>query len=269
MALKARITKAEFDALGEAIRKEYKADGEAYVIDVVPTDGWNLENISGLTSTLSKIKAELKTAKETLAAFDNDGDPIDPKDALKALKRVKELEALDPKKLAEEQVKSALEQARAEFEKASAPVKKRAEALETKLRTVLIDQQATAALAAKGGNVKLLLPLLRGQLKIVEEDGDFRVKVLGADGNPRIMVKDGKAEDMTIDAYVAEMAGSQDYAPAFSAKGSPGAGSAGSSGLPAPGAAGVIKAQDLAANPRAAKLEDIASGKVQVDMTGS
>lgn len=266
MALKARITAAEYQALAEALRKEYKADGDAFIIDVVAAEGYDLQNIAGLTSALSKLKGENSAQKAQLKAFEVDGEALDPVAAAKALKRVTELEALDPKKLAEEQVKSALEQAKVGFQKELGAVKARAELLEGNLRGVMVDQVATAALAAKGGNVKLLLPHVRSALKMVEEDGKFKVKVLGADGNPRIVVANGSAVDMTIEDLVGEMAGSQDFGAAFSAKGAPGPGGKPSDGSGAPpGSARVVRASDSVAL-QGASLADIAAGKVTVDL---
>lgn len=264
MALKARIKANEYSTLSAAIQAEYKvADDGDYVIDVVATDGWDLQNIAGLTSTLQKQKNDLQTARGLLKQYELDGEPLDPKAAAEAITKLKKLGSLDPEQLASEKVKVALGQQQEQFNKALSTKEQEAKSLLQQLEQVLIDQAATAALAGKGGNIKLLLPHVKSNARLVKTDSGFQVQVVGNDGNPRIKVANGQTVDMTLEQLVEEMASSDDYAAAFAAQSRsggatpPGAGGAGGAGRPR-----VISSADSAALSN--NLEAIAKGQVQV-----
>lgn len=263
MALKARVTAAELAALPEAIRKEYTDAGDgAHMLSVTAVDGYDLQDINGLKSALQKKTTELNTAKSTLKAFEVDGEVLDPKVALKAIEDVKKFATLDPKKLADEQVATALKQQQEQHNKLLGTESAKAEKLKTQLRAVLIDQAATAVLASKGGNVKLLLPHVRGKLDMVEDGENFKVRVIDEAGHTRIHVAKGQTADMNIEQLIDEMAASTDFATAFKAPGSPGGGTQGG-GAPGGGnAPGTVSKSQFATGQ--VSLEDVAAGKVRV-----
>jgi hypothetical protein len=85
----------------------------------------------------------------------------------------------------------------------------------------LIDAQATAAIASAKGSADLLLPHVQKHVRVVEENGDYVVKVVDAKGEPRI---NGKGEAMSIADLVGEMRQSDVYGRAFEGSGQSGSG---------------------------------------------
>lgn len=123
----------------------------------------------------------------------------------------------------------------------------------------LVDSEAVAAIAAAKGAPKVLLPHVKAQTKVVEEDGEFVVYVVDGKGNPRI--GDAKGSPMTIAQLVEEMKQDPDFARNFEGTGSTGGGATKSSG----GAGGAVR-QIASTNSSdfLAHLTDIASGKTTV-----
>lgn len=80
------------------------------------------------------------------------------------------------------------------------------------LERYLVDSEATGALAEAKGNVKLLLPIIKTQAKVVEDGEDYVVRVVDADGNYR---GNGMGGFMSVADLVKELKGSKDYSVAF------------------------------------------------------
>lgn len=94
--------------------------------------------------------------------------------------------------------------------------------LQSALDRALIEANATAAIASKKGVPQLLLPHILRQVKVVEENGEFQPRVIGADGNPRIA--DVKGNPFTIANLVEEMYNDPVFGRAFEANGAAGSG---------------------------------------------
>ncbi len=84
------------------------------------------------------------------------------------------------------------------------------------LESQLIDNAATAAITSANGNSALLLPHVKGHIKMVQgEDGEFSAIVVDSKGTERFsMVNAGKT--MQIDELVGEFKIKEDYKSAFS-----------------------------------------------------
>lgn len=80
------------------------------------------------------------------------------------------------------------------------------------LERYLVDSASTGALAEARGNVKLLLPIIKSQVKVVEDGEDYVVRVLDADGNYR---GNGMGGFMSVADLVKELKSSKDYGVAF------------------------------------------------------
>lgn len=259
MALKARITKAIYDSLNDTLKAEYKEDGDDFVLDVTAVGGYALENIDGLRTTLSKLKADVASSKKALKDFEIDGELIEPARVHDLMKKFKDMGNLSPDELAAAKVKSALDQQQEQFNKQVAKRDGELTSMRSHLEKVLVDQAATAILASKGGNIKLLLPHVKAALKVVEENDSFGVKVIGADGNPRVSVSRGVTSDMTLEQLVDELATSEDFSMAFTSQAKPGGGTP--SAKPTPGSNGAVRKVG-AGQLNDYSLEDIAAGKV-------
>jgi len=86
-------------------------------------------------------------------------------------------------------------------------------AMQGTLSKHLIGSAGAAALAARKGNVKLLMPHIQGSTKVIRgDDGEYRAVVLDGTGNARLKA-DGS--EMSVDDLVEEMKKSTDFAGAF------------------------------------------------------
>jgi hypothetical protein len=93
--------------------------------------------------------------------------------------------------------------------------------MKTSLKKHMIESEARAVIAELKGSPELLLPHVREQCQLLEEDGAFVVRVVDKEGDPR---SDGKGGWMDIKALVAEMKASQAYGRAFESSGKQGSG---------------------------------------------
>ncbi len=136
------------------------------------------------------------------------------------------------------------------------------------LERYLVESAAKSAIAEAKGNVKLLLPHVRANCRVVEENGDYLVRVVDSDGEP---MSDGKGGYLDIGGFVQQMKKSDDFASAFEAEEKGGSGSEGGQQRPPRGA---VKSYSLSewqtkissAKPEERKqlLQDKMAGKIRV-----
>ena len=262
MTLKAKLK--TLDGLPDVIKAEYRPESDFFVLDTEAVDGWNVEDVNGLKNALSTKTTELRQATTKLNAFKVDGVDLDPTEAVTAIQKVKEFASIDPKEMAKEQVKAALQQQQDQFNKQIEMKDSEVKSLTTHLETVMIDNAATQALAAKGGNIKLLLPHVKSSVKLVKGENGFNVEVVDHNGNPRIHVASGKTSNMTLEQLIDEMSAAEDYGSAFNSPAKSGGGSQNLNNNNNPGRARVLDPNDQ--NSLNSSIEDIASGKAQVSL---
>lgn len=218
MALPAVVE--SLDAVPENAREFYRqdADGKRFILDA--EDAANGEDLGALKRALEREKAE----RRKYARLAEERGGVDPEEykALKAEKEAREREEAEKK---------------GHFEKLLAQkdalYAKEREALELERRAALlaveeyvVDAQATAAIAQHNGVPKLLLPLVKAQLKAIKgDDGKYRVAVLDSDGEERRNLKTNAP--MTISELVAEMKADPEFGGAFKASGATGGGATG------------------------------------------
>lgn len=94
-------------------------------------------------------------------------------------------------------------------------------AMRATVERYLVDNEATSALAEAKGSVQLLLPHVKSSVKVMEENGQYVVRVVDKDGDPR---GDGKGGFMTIKDLVGEMKASDVFGRAFESSGNTGGG---------------------------------------------
>ncbi len=82
------------------------------------------------------------------------------------------------------------------------------------IKTSKIDAAVITALNEVGGKVNLLLPHVKDQMKLVEEDGAFNARVVDDAGTVRV---NGEGKFMTAKELVSEMRDQESFAPAFEA----------------------------------------------------
>ena len=222
MTLKAIID--NLDGVPEALKGYYEqnADSGKFVLKVEPVDGYALEDVTGLKTTLGKELTLRKKLEKDLAKFTD----IDPDKAREAMSKFEELANIDPAKEADKIANSKFEAAKSQLlEKHTGEVKTRDERIDFLTKTVeslLIDAAATAAIAEAKGSVGLLLPHVRSHTRVKEADGKFTVEVIDTDGNTKIA--DAKGTAMDIKGLIAEMKASDEFGRAFDASGNTGSG---------------------------------------------
>jgi hypothetical protein len=228
MALKAIVD--ALDGVAEGIRENYRAGTKEeglegkFVLSVEGSDGWGLENVSGLKTALGQERTKAEQAERKVKKF---GD-LDPDAARAAIEKVAEFETLDPKKeadrLAQVKIDAATKQLVEKHNEETRNLKDRESKLRGTVQTLTIDNVAIKALETHKGNVHLLLPHVQRQVRLKEaDDGSFSQEVVDADGNPRI--GDAKGSPMTVDQLVEEMSKSEKFAQGFAGSGNSGTGS--------------------------------------------
>lgn len=89
------------------------------------------------------------------------------------------------------------------------------------IQNLLIDTSATAAIAANEGDPELLMPFVRNQLRVIEDEGKHKVQIVDAQGGPRV---NGKGEPLSVAELVAEMRQNEKYGRLFKGSGASGGG---------------------------------------------
>lgn len=247
MALKKILDK--LTDVDEALRSQYVEKDGKFVLDVEGD-----EDVSGLKSALKKERDARQELDRKMAKYRD----IDPEKYTELVKEKEEFErtALEKKgdfdKLKNQLVEQHGKELKAKDEKLTAR--------ERFIEKIVAENVAVAEITAAGGNPKLLKPHVMQSIRVVEEDGEFKAKVVDAKGNVRIA--NGKGDEMTITDLIAELKGSNEFAPAFAGTGSTGSGAPPKTGAPPKAPAGKVSATDP--NAFLTNLADIAAGKVQV-----
>lgn len=133
------------------------------------------------------------------------------------------------------------------FDGEKKPLMQKTEAYRNQLYTLLVDNQATSAIAELKGVPKLLLPFVKQNVKVVEENGEFNVCVVDVQGERRYSGVNGSP--MTIKDLVAEMKTQTEFARLFDSEAPQGGGKVPGSGtrLPSPSSAPLSSNQKIAA----------------------
>jgi len=216
---KLKLVVEKLDDVEEASRGLYVEKDGKFVLDV---DG--IEDTSGLKSALQKERSAREAKDKQVRAWERLG---------KSPEDIENLIA-EQDKIAEERAKAEEEKAAkaGEWDKLKAQMNDKHQvelkakddsisSMRKALEKHLVDAAATSAIAAEKGVSDLLLPHVQKHVKVVEEDGEFVVKVVDAKGDPRV---NGKGDPLTISDLVKEMKESEVYGRAFDASGQSGSG---------------------------------------------
>jgi len=98
----------------------------------------------------------------------------------------------------------------------------REQALQNQLYGLLVENAATTAVAEAKGVPDLLLPFIKNQVKVIEEDGKFNVYVIDPAGDRRYSGITG--QPMSIKELVAEMKANEKFGRLFESEAPPGGG---------------------------------------------
>lgn len=215
------------DTVAEGLRDSYRAGTKEeglegkFVLSVEGLDGWGLENVSGLKTALGRERTRADNAEKKVQKF---GD-LDPDTVKTSLDRLTELESIDPKKeadrLAQVKIDAATRQLVEKHNQDMQDITGREGKLRKTVETLMIDNVAIKALEGHKGNVDLLLPHVKSQVRLKDgEDGV--VEVIDREGNVRI--GDAQGKPMSVDQLVEEMSKSDKFAQGFAGTGNSGGG---------------------------------------------
>lgn len=219
---------ANLEGVPEQFRPLYgpKAEGEGFVLKVDdPAIKGAVEAILGHSKALKASRAEAKALKGKVM----DLSPLSEYGA-----SVEEIRAGIEAKVTglEDQIKGGkqakidLDRARAEiaagFAKEKEALAGRAKSLMDQLEALLADNAARTELA-DAVDPDLVLPFVKSNLRVVEDEGKFQAFVVDADGNRRYSGVTG--QPMTIKELVGEMRASEKYRPLFKSETRRGSGS--------------------------------------------
>lgn len=231
MALDALIDEGQYSSLPEALKAEYrlKDDGAGYLLQVNEIQGIALEDVTGLRGALESERKSVTDLKRKLKSFDG----LDPRKARDAIRKVDEFAKIDPEKELEAKIKEHEAQLIERHNETLQIANKRADGYLSQLESIMIDNEALKAIQTAGGNAKLLLPHVRNQIRMKEdEQGRLTAEVFNPrTGSPR--AGDNQGNPLTIPQLIDEIKADKDYAVAFAGSGQTGSGAvSGSTGTP-------------------------------------
>lgn len=208
MAIKATVK--TLDGLSDAVKALYKQDGDKFMLDVEPSDGFELVG-GGLKTALLKERETVSELKAASEAFKG----LDPKAAREALEKVKTMDSWTPSEKANELAEKRGKDVAAMKDAEYAPKVKAYEATRKAYESLVIGKALEDAATKHKFTVPSLVPKLFGEsVRLEEKDGVFTPVVIGPDGKP-LMKLDAQANSrpVTIDEYIAEKAKDPTYAP--------------------------------------------------------
>ena len=211
MALKAFLTTLE--GLSDAIKAEYTQVEGGFQLDVAEVNGLRLSDGKALKTALETERTRARKLEEKYAPLKE----FDTTVLAEAAGKLEEIKSWSPDQKTAELIKARETELGQKHQGEVVKVKTRAEQLQRQLEDVLVVQAATAEIAAAGGKVKLLLPVVRQQIRPREVDGRYVVEVVDGQGNARIGSDAGS--NMTIKELIAEMKTDSEFKMAFAASG--------------------------------------------------
>tara|TARA_R100000152_G_C6780095_1_gene212455 strand:+ start:2303 stop:3106 length:804 start_codon:yes stop_codon:yes gene_type:complete len=225
--MKAIITTEEREALDETMQQQYESiDDGRWILQVDSVDGYALEDVTGLKAALSKERTLAREASNLAKSFEG----MDAEAARAALEKVSEMDNWTPQDKVAEQIERRERQLVAKHEKALADSGAENAHLRSQLDKHLIEAAAVNALNKHKGNIELLLPHVKSMTRVEQDgSGNFVARVVDQDGHPRISMKQGSQDPMTIDELVGSLRQSDTFAPAFAGSGATGSGATGNS----------------------------------------
>jgi hypothetical protein len=189
--LKLKLT--TLDGLPAEVAKEYKKDGDVYILD---TDV-QFEDVTPIKNALAQEKQARKDATQKVQVLE--GQIVDLQARSKPAGEI------------EEAYKTKLEKAGKDHDDAT-------KALRDQINTLLVDNEAQRIAAEVSESPELLLPFIRKRLVVAEEDGKFLTRVLTADG---------KASALSLNELKTEIVADKQFAPLITASKASGGGANG------------------------------------------
>lgn len=233
MALAAAITdQATYDSLSEAIKAEYKKEGNIFLLDVTQTEVeiddkkrvYGMEDVHGLKKGLNDERTSTTDLKKQLKRFEKIKDPDE------AIAAMAKIVAMGKEPDVEAKMKAQIETVKKQYEeKHKVELDGRDEkysAMSKKFDRMVIHDSALTELSnhelVKGGS-KFLLLAIKQQTRVVEnEDGSREARVVDPSGDGttyKTAIATGKTGFMGIGELVDSMSKDEEYAALFAGSG--------------------------------------------------
>ena len=239
MAIKAVVTKAEMESLDEAVAELYSESDGKFVLAVDASDGFELADVANMRSALEKERKSNKANAAKLKEFEG-VDVKAARDAMSTLAELGDDASIDAKVRAGLEAKEKALVAKFDKDREALIKKhgadlsdsqKESSSLRSQLENELINSRATAAIHSAEGSIPLLLPVVRGMVRMNKDDeGKMIAQVMDGQGNTRLSTKAGSTNDMSFEELISELKESSDYAMGFKGSGATGSGAVGSDG---------------------------------------
>lgn len=201
-------TEGEGDDAGKfVVGTAFKATAEAI-------SGFNKSN-----KTLRKEISEAKKGKVDLSSLSTYGD--DPTSILEGIQTAITAASSTKNQDVDKAVKSAKEAMTLANKTAMDKSDQRNQGLQNQLYSLLVENNATSAIAEAKGVPELLMPFVKNQVKVSEEDGEFKVNVIDSDGEVRY---GATGSQMSIKELITEMKSNEKYGRLFESEAPPGGG---------------------------------------------
>lgn len=217
--LKLRLDKVAYATLSDDWKKEYKAEGEGFVLD---TDV-KFEDVTPLKTALEHEKTHRKTATEKVTTLEAEKATLEARAG-----GIGALETSYKDKIAKQEADH------------KAELLKR----DTQLRKVLVDDEALKIAADIFVNPTLGLPHVASRLRMEDVDGSLICRVLD---------KDGKPSAASVNDLRTELLANPDLKPIIAASKASGSGAQGGKGA---GAGGSKKYAEMSESERTALAKD-------------
>lgn len=176
---------------------------------------------AALNAKNRELLGEKKGMGEKLSFLtDKLGVKIDDEDALEQAAAALEA-ARSPDAKKGDKPDKQVEKLRAQMQEEVAKREKDAAAWRGRFESALLERELAEAIAAESGIPDLLLPMLRAQVRVVQEGDTFAAQVHDQDGSPRLAA----GKPMTPRQLVASLKAESKFGGAFKASGSTGSGS--------------------------------------------
>lgn len=212
------FTVEAIDNIAEEHRSLYKESNGKFVLDV---EGY--DDPTALKSALQKEREAARTYEKQVKAWGALGKtPEEIQQLLEAHQKAEENKALKGGEW--EKLKEQMQSQQAKERDVWTAEK---QAMQSAIDRNLIDAQAAQAITRRKGSTILLLPHIKAQTRVVQDGGEYTVRVVDKAGNPRV---NGKGDYLAIDDLVDEMYQSDEFSRAFEATGITGGGAAGNHG---------------------------------------
>ena len=173
------------------------------------------EDEQGLVNKRDELLGKVTDYKGRLAQFDG-VDVEEYKTALQKLKEYDEKHLMDKGDF--EPIRQKLLD---QIEEGKVNSEKEKGALRSQLENMMIDSEAAKSISEDGGSLKLLMPIVKSRIDIIDNDGKLILQIKSEDGTPAL---DDKGEPLTLPGLMEELRADESLSGAWPSSGLSGAG---------------------------------------------